>query len=44
MGEAAQRGTSVRAAGRLSTRMLSGQVADLFLVRQYLDAERGGRA
>ncbi len=25
-------------------RMLSGQVADLFLVRQYLDAERGGRA
>ena len=24
-------------------RMLSGQVADLFLVRQYLDAERGGR-
>ena len=23
-------------------RMLSGQVADLFLVRQYLDAERGG--
>ncbi len=25
-------------------RMLSGQVADLFLVRQYLDAERGGWA
>ncbi len=25
-------------------RMLSGHVADLFLVRQYLDAERGGRA
>ena len=25
-------------------RMLSGQVADLFLVRQHLDAERGGRA
>lgn len=23
-------------------RMLSGQVADLFLVRQYLDSERGG--
>lgn len=23
-------------------RMLSGQVADLYLVRQYLDAERGG--
>ena len=25
-------------------RMLSGQVADLFLVRQHLDAERGGWA
>ena len=25
-------------------RMLGGQVADLFLVRQYLDAERGGKA
>lgn len=25
-------------------RMLSGQVADLFLVRQYLDAQRGGLA
>ena len=24
------------------TRMLSGNVADLFVVRQYLDAERGG--
>jgi hypothetical protein len=24
------------------TRMLSGQVADLFVVRQYLDAQRGG--
>jgi hypothetical protein len=24
--------------------MLSGRMADLFLVRQYLDAERGGRA
>jgi hypothetical protein len=23
-------------------RMLSGQVGDLFLVRQYLDAQRGG--
>ncbi|WP_293863129.1 MbcA/ParS/Xre antitoxin family protein [uncultured Alsobacter sp.] len=25
-------------------RMLSGQVADLFVVRQYLDAQRGGLA
>jgi hypothetical protein len=25
-------------------RMLSGQVADLFVVRHYLDAERGGKA
>ena len=25
-------------------RMLSGQVADLFVVRQYLDAHRGGWA
>ena len=25
-------------------RMLSGQVADLFVVRQYVDAQRGGRA
>jgi len=25
-------------------RMLSGQVADLFIVRQYLDAQRGGWA
>ena len=25
-------------------RMMSGQVADLFLVRQHLDAERGGWA
>ena len=24
-------------------RMLAGQVADLFVVRQYLDAERGGK-
>ncbi len=26
------------------TRMLSGRVSDLFLVRQYLDAQRGGWA
>jgi Protein of unknown function (DUF2384) len=25
-------------------RMLAGQVADLYVVRQYLDAERGGKA
>lgn len=25
-------------------RMMGGQVADLFVVRQYLDAERGGKA
>lgn len=25
-------------------RMLGGQVADLYVVRQYLDAERGGKA
>lgn len=25
-------------------RMLGGQVADLFVVRQYLDAQRGGKA
>jgi hypothetical protein len=25
-------------------RMLGGQVADLYLVRQYLDAQRGGKA
>jgi len=25
-------------------RMLAGQVADLFVVRQYLDAERGGKS
>ncbi|MEO8082063.1 MAG: antitoxin Xre-like helix-turn-helix domain-containing protein [Caldimonas sp.] len=25
-------------------RMLAGQVADLFVVRQYLDAQRGGKA
>jgi len=24
--------------------MLAGQVADLFVVRQYLDAERGGKS
>ena len=26
------------------SRMLAGQVADLFVVRQYLDAQRGGKA
>jgi hypothetical protein len=32
-------------AGRSAlARMLSGQVADLFVVRQYLDAQRGGWA
>lgn len=32
-------------AGRTALdRMLSGQVADLYVVRQYLDAQRGGRA
>ena len=25
-------------------RMLAGQVSDLFVVRQYLDAQRGGKA
>ncbi|MDQ6683773.1 MAG: DUF2384 domain-containing protein [Pseudomonadota bacterium] len=25
-------------------RMLAGQIADLFVVRQYLDAQRGGKA
>jgi hypothetical protein len=25
-------------------RMLGGQVADLYVVRQYLDAQRGGKA
>ncbi len=30
------------AGGSALDRMLSGQVADLFTVRQYLDAERGG--
>jgi hypothetical protein len=25
-------------------RMMGGQVADLFVIRQYLDAERGGKA
>ena len=25
-------------------RMLGGQVSDLFVVRQYLDAQRGGKA
>ena len=30
--------------GSALARMLSGQVADLFVVRQYLDAQRGGWA
>ena len=30
--------------GSALDRMLSGQVADLFVVRQYLDAQRGGWA
>jgi hypothetical protein len=25
-------------------RMLGGQIADLFVVREYLDAQRGGKA
>ncbi|MGZ5131764.1 MAG: MbcA/ParS/Xre antitoxin family protein, partial [Caldimonas sp.] len=25
-------------------RMLAGQVSDLYVVRQYLDAQRGGKA
>jgi hypothetical protein len=25
-------------------RMMGGQVADLFVIRQYLEAERGGKA
>ena len=32
------------AGGSALDRMLSGQVADLFVVRQYLDAQRGGWA
>ncbi|MCY3879346.1 MAG: MbcA/ParS/Xre antitoxin family protein [Rhodobacteraceae bacterium] len=32
------------AGGTALDRMLSGQVADLFVVRQYLDAQRGGWA
>jgi hypothetical protein len=32
------------AGGSALDRMLGGQVADLFVVRQYLDAERGGKA
>lgn len=32
------------AGGSALDRMLAGQVADLFVVRQYLDAERGGKA
>jgi hypothetical protein len=30
--------------GSALTRLLSGQIADLFVVRQYLDAQRGGWA
>ena len=30
--------------GTALERMLAGQVSDLFVVRQYLDAQRGGRA
>ena len=30
--------------GSALERMLGGQVADLYVVRQYLDAERGGKA
>jgi Protein of unknown function (DUF2384) len=30
--------------GSALQRMLGGQVADLFVVRQYLDAQRGGKA
>ena len=30
--------------GTALQRLLGGQVADLFVVRQYLDAQRGGRA
>lgn len=37
--------TAAPFAGRSALdRMLSGQVADLFVVRQYLDAQRGGWA
>jgi hypothetical protein len=37
--------TAVLFGGRSALdRMLSGQVADLFVVRQYLDAQRGGWA
>jgi hypothetical protein len=32
------------AGGSALDRMLGAQVADLFVVRQYLDAERGGKA
>jgi Protein of unknown function (DUF2384) len=30
--------------GSALSRMLGGQVADLYVVRQYLDAQRGGKA
>ena len=37
--------TAAFLAGRSALdRMMGGQVADLFVVRQYLDAERGGKA
>ena len=40
-----RRNTAPPFAGRSALdRMLSGQVADLFVVRQYLDAQRGGWA
>jgi hypothetical protein len=32
------------AGGTALQRMLGGQVADLYVVRQYLDAQRGGKA
>jgi hypothetical protein len=32
------------AGGSALDRMLGGQVADLYVVRQYLDAQRGGKA
>lgn len=37
-------GAPLFAGGSALGRMLSGQVADLFVVRQYLDAQRGGWA
>lgn len=32
------------AGGSALDRMMGGQVADLYVIRQYLDAERGGKA